>query len=110
MSRGTTLNSLKDLESAEIEIHRTVEMIDPRDENIVNNRVFVWNFERDDLNEFINYFRIYRNMQINADSRQKLNSRLNSKVNAMLNEGYIPIECMLYASKVINSKLRNDRE
>ena len=110
MSRGTTLSSLKDLESAEIEIHRTVETIDPRDENIVNNRVFVWNFERDDLNEFINYFKIYRNMQINADSRQKLNGRLNSKINAMLNEGYIPIECMLYASKAINNKLRNDRE
>ena len=109
MSRGTTLNSLKDLESAEIEIHRTVEKIDPRDENIVNNRVFVWNFERDDLNEFINYFRIYRNMQMNADSRQTLNSRLNGKINSMLNEGYIPIECMLYASKVINTKMRNDR-
>ncbi len=110
MSRGTTLSSLKDLETAEIEIHRVVEKIDPRDENIVNNRVFVWNFERDDLKEFIHYFSLYRNMQINADSRQKLNGRLNSKVNAMLNEGYIPIECMLYASKVINTKLRNDRE
>lgn len=110
MSRGTTLSSLQDLESAEIEIHRTVETVDPRDENIVNNRVFVWNFEKSDLNEFINYFKIYRNMQINAASRLTLNSRLNGKVNAMLNEGYIPIECMLYASKVINSKLRNDRE
>ncbi len=110
MARGTTLTSLEDLASAEIEIHRTVETIDPRDENIVNNRVFVWNFERADLDEFINYFRLYRGMQVNADSRQKLNSRLNGKVNSMLNEGYIPIECMLYASKVINSRITNDHE
>ena len=110
MSRGQTLNSLEDLLSAEIELHKTVETIDPRDENIVNNRVFVWNFEKADLEEFISYFKIYRGMQINADSRQKLNSRLNAKVNAMLNEGYIPTECMLYASKIINSKISNDHE
>ena len=97
MAKGTTLNSLEDLASAEIEIHRTVETIDPRDENIVNNRVFVWNFERADLEEFINYFRIYRGMQTNADSRQKLNSRLNGKINSMLNsfsvESYVLLLC-----------------
>ena len=110
MARGMTFSSFDDLTGSGIEFQGTIETLDREDENIVNNRVFVWKFERADLESFISDFKIYRAKQISAEARQKLNSQLNGKINSMINEGYIPIECLLYASKVINSKINNDRE
>ena len=110
MARGMTYNSFDALSGSGIEFQGTIETLNREDENIVHNRVFVWKFERADLESFVSDFKIYRGRQISAEARQRLNSQLNGKINSMLNEGYIPIECLLYASKVINSKISNDRE
>ena len=111
MARGMmTFTSFDDLGGSGIEFQKPIETLDRKDENIVNNRVFVWKFEKSDLESFMADFKIYRAKQISAEARQKLNSQLNGKINSMINEGYVPIECLLYASKVINSKISNDRE
>lgn len=96
--------------SETIEFHKEVETAVHNDENIANNRLFVWNFEEIDLEEFLKYFQVYKNSPINIVSRQTLSGNLMRKMNSMLREGYNPIECMLYASKTINMKLQNDKE
>lgn len=92
------------------ELKRDVEVAIHNDENIANNRLFVWNFEEVDLEEYLEYFKIYKSTQINVASRQNLSGNLMRKMNAMIREGYNPVECMLYASKIINMRLRNDTE
>lgn len=110
MSR-TACTSFKDFFANEdIELKREVQVAVHQDENIANNRLFVWNFEQVDLEEFINCFQVYKESGINMAARQSLNGCLMRKMNAMLREGYNPVECMLYASKVINMKLQNDKE
>jgi len=104
-------NSFKEFfESGKLEIRREVESMAHSDENIANNRLFVWNFEEADLEEFLEYFQIYKENSINAASRQKLSGSLMRKMNEMVREGYNPVECMLYASKTVNMKLQNDKE
>ena len=92
-----------------MEFEKTVETVVRKDENMANNRLFVWNFEAADLEEMVDLFEIYKGEAIGESSRQKLNSALLRKMNNMLREGFNPIECMLYASKVINHKLLNDK-
>ncbi len=107
----TKCNSFKEFfENNDIETYREVETAVHKDENIANNRLFVWNFEEVDLEEFLEYFRIFKNSTSNLSTRQQLNTKLMRKMNLMSREGYNPIECMLYASKTINIKLQNDRE
>lgn len=108
---GKTYKSFAELfASKDIELQREIETVRHNDENIANNRLFVWNFEEIDLEEFLGYFQVYKDSPINSASRQLLNGHLMRKMNAMLREGYNPIECMLYASKIINMKLQNDKE
>ena len=104
-------NSFKEFfKNEKIDVRREVESVIHRDENIANNRMFVWNFEQEDLSELIEYFQIYKSGAISIASRQLLNANLMRKMSSMLREGYNPVECMLYASKVINMKLSNDKE
>lgn len=103
-------NSFKALLDSGYEFERAVERVVHNDENTANNRLFVWNFEEEDLEEFLGYFEIYKNSQANVSSRQTLNGNLMRKMNGMIRENYNPVECMLYASKIINNKLENDNE
>ena len=98
------------IQDNDIELKKEVAEAIHQDENIANNRLFVWNFERADLEEFVRYFTIFKNRTVNASTRNELNNHLFRKMSSMINEGYIPIECMLYASKIINAKLSNDFE
>lgn len=111
MGKTSSYSSFKDFFAAgTIELQKSIETVNHTDENIANNRLFVWNFEQDDLEEFLDTFEIYKGSPINEVNRQNLSASLTRKVNNMLREGYNPIECMLYASKVINMKLQNDKE
>lgn len=92
-----------------LQFEKTLETVSRQDENMANNRLFVWNFESADLEEMVDVFSIFKRDTSNENSRLKLGSALSRKMNAMLREEYNPIECMLYASKVINYKLSNDR-
>lgn len=103
-------NSFEELMNSGYKFERAVEQVVHNDENIANNRLFVWNFEEADLEEFLGYFEIYKNSQISISARQTLNGNLMRKMNGMIREKYNPVECMLYASKVINNKLENDNE
>jgi len=104
-------SSFKDFfEHEEMEFRREIETVVHSDENIANNRLFVWNFEETDLEEFLEYFQIYKESTISISSRLKLSGNLMRKMNEMMREGYNPVECMLYASKTINMKLQNDKE
>ena len=103
-----TYNSFEELGNSGIEFQKRIETVEYEDENVANNRLFVWQFERADLEEFVRMFEIYKGRPINGNSRQELNGSLSKKMNTLITEGYIPIECMLYASKVINMKLSND--
>lgn len=108
---GKGYNSFADFFAGEkYELKRDVVVAVHNDKNIANNRLFVWNFEEVDLEEFLEYFKIYKNSSINISSRQNLSVNLMRKMNAMMREGYNPVECMLYASKIINMKLQNDME
>ncbi len=108
MARG--INSLQDLKKMDYEFEKEIEVAVHKDENIANNRLFVWNFEKDDLETFLEFFEIYKNSTINVSTRQALSGNLMRKINSMMREGYNPVECMLYASKIINMKLQNDKE
>ena len=109
MAKGYT--SLKDLLANEnLELARDIEKVVHQDENIANNRLFVWNFEQVDLEEFLTYFQMYKDRIVSVTLRQNLSSQLMRKVNNMIREGYNPVECMLYASKCINMRLQNDKE
>jgi len=94
---------------AAMEFEREAETVNHKDENIVNNRLFVWNFERIDLEEYVEIFTQYKDNKITDASRKKLSNDIQRKNLNMLREGYNPVECMLYASKVINIKLQSDR-
>lgn len=87
-----------------------VETVSHRDENIANNRMFVWNFEEEDLKEFVNIFERYKRETISSDSRYRLSSSLMNKMTRMIREGYNPVESMLYASKTINARILNDKD
>ena len=97
------------LENCDFEFQKSIETVVRKDENMANNRLFVWNFESNDLEEMVDIFQIYKNETANEASRCKLNSNILRKMNNMLREGYNPVECMLYASKTINNKLTNDK-
>lgn len=96
-------------ENCDYEFQKTIETVVRQDENMANNRLFVWNFESNDLEEMVDIFEMYKNETANEASRHKLNSNILRKMNNMLREGYNPVECMLYASKTINNKLTNDK-
>ena len=54
-------NSFSDfLENAGMEFEKTVETISRQDENIANNRLFVWNFEAVDLQEMVDIFEVFQ--------------------------------------------------
>ena len=104
-----TFRSFSDcFNSGEVEFKKEVKTVVHNDENIANNRLFVWNFEGEDLREFVDYFMLYKNGQSNDTARQALNGNLLRKMHSLQSENYNPIEPMLYASKVINTKLEND--
>lgn len=105
------INSFSDLlNCGEYEFEKTIEVAKHADENIANNRLFVWHFESEDLEEFLEIFKRFQSKTTSEDSRLRLDHDLMNKVKNMIREGYNPIECMLYASKQINSKINNDRE
>lgn len=97
-------------ESEGMNLKREVETAVQRDENIANNRLFVWNFEEVDLEEFVEIFTNFKEEKTTPSSRQNMSSVLLRKMGNMMREGYNPVECMLYASKIINKKLQNDNE
>lgn len=106
-----TYTSFEDvLKNESSNLIQDVETVSHRDENIANNRMFVWNFEEEDLKELVNIFERYKRESPSSDSRYRLNSSLMNKMTRMMREGYNPVESMLYASKTINMRLLNDRD
>ncbi len=97
-------------ENAGLQVRQEFETAVHVDENIANNRLFVWHFEEADLEEFLEYFKMYKESNMRDASKIKLSSHLNSKMSEMIREGYNPVECMLYASKVINMELQYNIE
>ena len=97
-------------ENAGLQVRQEFETAVHVDENIANNRLFVWHFEESDLEEFLEYFKMYKESNMRDASKIKLSSHLNSKMSEMIREGYNPVECMLYASKVINMELQYNIE
>lgn len=93
-----------------LNIKREVETVVHKDENIANNRLFVWNFEEIDLEEIVGIFTNFQEEKTTALTRQTMSTALLRKMNNMMREGYNPVECMLYASKIINKKIQNDTE
>lgn len=111
MARERTFNSFSDFfANANVDFRREVEVAVHNDENIANNRLFVWNFEEVDLQEFIEYFELFKGVPVNVSTRTALSGNLMRKMNSLIREGYNPVECMLYASKTINMRLQNDAE
>lgn len=109
-NRKTGIGSFKEFfENNDTKFEASIETVSRQDENIANNRLFVWNFEAVDLEEMVSIFEIYKREAVSEMTRSKLNNLLTRKMYTMLREGYNPVECMLYASKVINQKLTNDR-
>ena len=88
-----------------LNIKREVETVVHKDENIANNRLFVWNFEEIDLEEIVGIFTNFQEEKTTALTRQTMSTALLRKMNNMMREGYNPVECMLYASKIINKKI-----
>lgn len=80
----------------------------PKNENLAQNRMFVWAFNRSDLNEFTEIFFNYRGRMTSFEARRNLKQVLLRKMRAMLSADYNPIECMLYASKILNQYLSSD--
>lgn len=97
------------IDNGELIVKEDIETVDEKDENIANNRLFVWNFEKKHLSAFMNVFERYNSKSTNFSSRQVLQSDIRWIVNDMIRSGYNPVECLLYASKLINMKLQNDR-
>lgn len=97
------------IDNGELVVKEAIETVDEKDENIANNRLFVWNFEKKHLSAFIDIFDRYNSKSTNISSRRILQSEIEGIVNDMIRSGYNPVECLLYASKVINMKLQNDR-
>ena len=90
------INSFSDLlNCGEYEFEKTIEVAKHADENIANNRLFVWHFESEDLEEFLEIFKRFQSKTTSEDSRLRLDHDLMNKVKNMIREGYNPIECML---------------
>ena len=96
--------------NAGLQVRQEIETAVHSDENIANNRLFVWHFEEADLEEFLEYFKIYRESNMRDASRIILRDNLDRKIKEMIRESYNPVECMLYASKIINTDLQNNIE
>ena len=80
-----TYNSFEELGNSGIEFQKRIETVEYEDENVANNRLFVWQFERADLEEFVRMFEIYKGRPINGNSRQELNGSLSKKMNKYFN-------------------------
>jgi len=75
-----------------------------------DNRVFLWNFSKEHLDDMILIFNRLRNSPLNSGIRHFLRRQLTSKGLSMLRAGVFPFECILYASKTVNNILINDKE
>ena len=54
-------NSFKDFfDNSDVKFEAPVETISRQDENMANNRLFVWNFESVDLEEMVDIFELYK--------------------------------------------------
>lgn len=108
MARNKTFGSFEDMANAGIDFGRGIETMERQNDDTADNRMFVWNFSRADLEDFVRIFNGYGENPAAESSRYTLKAQLQEKISAMLAADCVPIECMLYASKVINSKLTNE--
>lgn len=90
------------------EIPRLRETYEHDDENSADNMLFVWNFYPSDLKTFVGMFNNYNNRPANEIALNNLKNDLRKKCEAMLRAECLPIECMLYASKVSNSRMNDE--
>ncbi len=105
-----TLTDLSQLGDIELEFRQQIETHMQADENSADTRLFVWNFAPNDIKKFVGIFENFNRRPDSDMSRRNLNNDLYKKCNSMLAENCLPIECMLYASKVINSKFDDELE
>ncbi|SFA89322.1 hypothetical protein SAMN05216249_104137 [Acetitomaculum ruminis DSM 5522] len=78
------------------------------DNKLKDNCLFIWQFKEEDLKDMCKIFDAYRLDVITENSKKHLQVDINKIENRMLKEGFNPVECMLYASKIINLRLSND--
>ena len=86
----------------------SIEKHEHADENSADTRVFTWKFAPDDLKKFIEVFRAYNGRTDSDMSRKILGNGLQTQCAAMLKAKCLPVECMLYASKVSNEHMSDD--
>lgn len=102
------IKDLSQLGELELDLHQNIESHEHDDENSADTRLFVWNFSPDDVKLFVGIFERYNVRPDNSISRNILNGELQRQCNAMLIEKCNPVECMLYASKVSNSRFNDE--
>ena len=102
------IKDFSQLGNMQLELQQSIETHVHADENSADTRLFVWNFTPNDIKKFVNIFERCNARPNSEVSRRTLNNELYKKCNSMLAEECLPVECMLYASKVSNSRMNEE--
>lgn len=99
-----TIKDLSELNRLDIELKQNLESHKHADEFTADTRLFVWNFNPDDAKKFVDIFKRFNARLDNNVARNILDGELQRQCKLMLADVCNPIECMLYTSKVSNSR------
>lgn len=75
-----------------------------------DKRMFFYNFSRGDIEDYIDIFRIFSLESENPKFKNVFIGLLQKKNNEMLESGVLPIECLLYASRLIGKQVDDNDE
>ena len=90
-----------------VETEEPIASYQHQNEDTADNRMFIWDFSSDDLKSFVAVFEAYKKRPDTENSRTVLDTAIRNRCSKMIGARCLPIECMLYASKVCNSRLND---
>ncbi len=101
-------NPFSRLLELEIETEKPIDTYEHENEDSARNRMFIWQFTPDDIKNFVGIFETYNTRPDTDVAREALSTALHKRCMQMLNARCLPIECMLYASKVSNARMNEN--
>lgn len=78
-----------------------------RPENDVQNKLFIWGFEKEDAKNLLNIYDRFSEKNINYKTLDKLKNDLIKEGREIEKKGIYPVEVILYTSKTINNRLKD---
>ena len=100
-------NPFSSLLEMKIETEKPIDTYEHESEDSARNRMFLWKFASDELKTFVGIFETYNKRPDTKVSREALSNSLRDQCAKMLRARCLPVECMLYASKVSNARMHD---